>query len=233
MMQKNHIPGRVNMAIENRYQTLQEIVYETIKERILSGEYPQGQRLITNDLATEFDVSRMPVREALTRLAAATGLVTIIPRKGAVVNETSEDDLLEVFHIRVVLEGLAARLACPHITDEDIQQMEEINEEIKSLCGTETENSFQKLNLQFHSIIWKRANSPRLRDMLQTLYENSRSYRYISVKMPGRLSEIIQEHEEILEAMHRNDGSCEEVVKLHYRHTLEWLTKQKEDKAVV
>ena len=220
------------MTIDTQYRTLQEIVYETIKERILNGEYSQGQRLITSDLANEFGVSRMPVREALSRLEAATGLVSMIPHKGAVVNKTSEEDLLEVFHIRAVLEGLAARWACPNITEEDIAELVKINQEIKALSMVESEDSFQKLNLEFHAIIWEKAKASRLREMLETLYDNSRSYRYISVKMPGRLPEIVQEHEEIIDALRRKDDSCVEIiVNSHYRHTLEWLMKQKENKA--
>ena len=93
------------MAVAKKYRTMQEIVYGTIKERILKGQYSPGQRLITNDLATGLGVSRMPIREALQRLEAATGLVTLIPHKGAVVNVISDDDIAEVFRIRVVLEG--------------------------------------------------------------------------------------------------------------------------------
>ena len=67
--------------MKNQFKTMQEIIYETLRARITSGEYKPGKRLIANDLAEEFDVSRMPVREALTRLSS-TGLVELIPYKG-------------------------------------------------------------------------------------------------------------------------------------------------------
>ena len=104
------------MAVGSNYRTMQEIVYDTIKERVLKGKYSSGERLIAKDLADELGVSRMPVREALQRLEAATGLITLIPHKGAVVNSRSEEDIIEVFHMRAVLEGLAARLACPNMS---------------------------------------------------------------------------------------------------------------------
>ena len=98
------------MGLETNYRTIREIVYETIKERILKGQYSPGQRLITNDLANELKVSRMPIREALQQLEAATGLVSMIPHKGATVVVTSEEDLVEVFHIMLALESLADML---------------------------------------------------------------------------------------------------------------------------
>lgn len=201
-----------------------EIVYDTIRERILKGEYAPNERLITADLAEELGVSRMPIREALQRLEAGTGLVTMIPHKGAVVNEISDDDLYEIFHIRSVLEGLVSRLACPNLTDEELTKMEKINQKILGLGQTDDEDLFQELNLQFHSIIWNASKSPRLVGMLQNLYDASRSYRYISIKMPGRLEEIDQEHREIIKYFKENDADAvEKCMIAHYQHTLHWL----------
>ncbi len=216
------------MGLENSYRTRQEIVYGTIKERILKGQYSPGQRLITNDLATELGVSRMPIREALQRLEAATGLVTLIPHKGAIVNVTSEEDLVEVFQIRVVLEGLAARLACPNMDASQIDQLAEINRKVIELEHKDDEVHFLELNLEFHAQIWKAANAPRLVGMLRLLYDASRSYRYISLKLPGRFEEIVREHEEIIAALRKGDASeVEKIVNKHYQQTLEWLIRSK------
>lgn len=199
-----------------------------IKERILKGEYSPGQRLITNDLAIELGVSRMPIREALQRLEAATGLVTLIPHKGAIVNETSEEDLVEVFQIRVVLEGLAARLACPNMDGSQIDQLVKINRKVIELEHTRDEQCFLELNLEFHANIWKAANAPRLVAMLRLLYDASRSYRYISLKLPGRFEEIVREHEEIIAALRQGDaGNVEKIVNKHYQQTLDWLMRSR------
>lgn len=216
------------MGPENKYRTRQEIVYGVIKERILKGEYSPGQRLITNDLAIELGVSRMPIREALQRLEAATGLVTLIPHKGAIVNETSEEDLVEVFQIRVVLEGLAARLACPNMDGSQIDQLVKINRKVIELEHTRDEQCFLELNLEFHANIWKAANAPRLVAMLRLLYDASRSYRYISLKLPGRFEEIVREHEEIIAALRQGDaGNVEKIVNKHYQQTLDWLMRSR------
>jgi len=99
------------MRVERQYRTMQEIVYNTIKERILKGQYAPGQRLITNDLANELGVSRMPVREALQRLEAATGLVTLIPHKGAAVNALSEGNVRGSPDVRISLSAPASVVA--------------------------------------------------------------------------------------------------------------------------
>ena len=96
------------------YRTMKEIAYEAIREAILSGRFLPGQRLVADELAQEFGTSRMPIREALQRLENA-GLVSITPHRGAVVSELSEQEIVEIYHIRAVLEGLAARLAAPHL----------------------------------------------------------------------------------------------------------------------
>ena len=218
--------------IGSQYRTMQQIVYETIKDGILKGVYAPGQRLITKDLATELGVSRMPVREALQRLDAATGLVTLIPRKGAVVNDSSsEKDLVEIYNLRAILEGMSTRLACPNMTEEQINKLESINKEIIHLEGTADEEYFQELNLGFHSIIWKMADAPRLIGILKLLYDASRGYRYISIKLPGRLDAIVSEHKAIIDALRKKDALlAEKIIKGHYENTLEWLVRLHKEK---
>lgn len=220
------------MVIANKYRTMQEIVYNTIKERILKGQYAPGQRLITNDLANELGVSRMPVREALQRLEAATGLVTLIPHKGAVVNVASEEDIIEVFQMRAVLEGLAARLACSNMDARQIDQLAKINTQILEHGHKIGEESFLELNWEFHSRIWKAANSPRLVATLKLLYDASRGYRYMSINIPGRFKEVVREHRKIISALRKgNAGEVEKIVNDHYRKTLEWLTRSRPETA--
>lgn len=222
----------MSINIGSQYRTMQEIVYETIKDGILKGVYAPGQRLITSDLAIEMGVSRMPVREALQRLDAGTGLVTLIPRKGAVVNDvSSEKDLFEIYNLRAILEGMSIRLACPNMNEEQINKLESVNEEIILLEGTADEEYFQELNLEFHSIIWKLADSPRLIGMLKSLYYASRGYRYISVKLPGRLDAIVSEHKAIIDALRKKDALlAEKIIKDHYENTLEWLVRSHKEK---
>ncbi|MFT4151894.1 MAG: GntR family transcriptional regulator [Paracoccaceae bacterium] len=207
-----------------KHRTMQDIVYGAIKERVLNADYKPGQRLMTADLASEFGMSRMPVREALQRLEAATGLVTLIPHRGAVVNGISVTDLREIFEMRAVLEGLAAQLAMPNMTPELLAQMKETNARIEQCNIEDDEEIFVSLNYEFHRPIWDSCNAPRLNSILNTLYEASRGYRYKSIKLPGRLTDVVKEHQEIIDAFERKDvEGIERTVRGHYRHTLNSL----------
>ena len=224
----------MSINIGSQYRTMQEIVYDTIRDGILRGIYAPGQRLITSDLANELGVSRMPVREALQRLDASTGLVTLIPRKGAVVNDfTSVKELAEIYTLRAILEGLAVRLACNNITEEDINKLESFNKEMLELEGTTNEEYFQELNWKYHSTIWKATDSPRLIRILISLYDASRGYRYISLKLPGRLDTIVNEHRAIIEILRKKEALlAEKLMKSHYENTLEWLLRSYEEKGI-
>lgn len=210
---------------------MQEIIYDTIKQRIVTAEYPPGQRLVANDLAVELNVSRMPVREALTRLAS-TGLVELIPYKGAIVNELTAEDYVEIFYIRSVLEGLATRLACQNLREDDLRMMREANAEIRGMIG-EDDVQFQRVNRIFHSTIWQRTNSKRLSGLLSNLYSEAAQYRHMMVIMPGRLSEICEEHESVLNALEERDPiRAEQNIREHYEKTLQWLVKYLENKEI-
>lgn len=207
----------------NGFKTMQEVIFDTLKERIISGEYEPGQRLIANDLAEEFNISRMPVREALTRLAT-TGLVELIPYKGAIVNELTAEDFVEIFHIRGVLEGLAARLACPYLTEKDLETMRAANAEIKDMIDTD-DVDFQRVNRMFHSVIWLRTKSDRLNTLLANLYSESAQYRRLTMIQPGRMKTVYEEHEAFLNALYeRNAEKAEHYVREHYENTLIWLS---------
>jgi len=216
------------MALVSNYRTMQEIVYDTIKERVLQGKYSSGVRLVAKDLADEFGVSRMPVREALQRLEAATGLITLIPHRGAVVNSRSEEDIIEVFHMRAVLEGLAARLACPNMSSGQVEKLARINAKFQEHGQEISGEKFQELNRDFHGGIWAATHAPRLVATLKLLYDASSGYRYISINIPGRFKEVVREHRSIVAALRKRDaGEAERMVNEHYRKTLDWLMRSR------
>lgn len=182
------------------YKTMKEIVYDTLKEAILDGKYPPGKRLIADELARELGVSRMPVREALHALESA-GLVTLTPHRGAVVNELSEDEVVELYHIRAVLDGLAARLAVPYLSPSDFSRLNGLLDEMAAAVDAKDLERLLRVNRGFHLIIWQAAHSPRLYDLLVNLYDASQRFRNISVLLPGRLEQMTQEHRLIAQAL--------------------------------
>jgi len=202
---------------------MQEIVYDTIREAILSGRYPPGQRLVADDLAREMNVSRMPIREALHRLEVI-GLITMSPHRGAVVSELSEDEIVEIYHMRAVLDGLATRLATSKLTNADHDRL---NSLLDAMTDAAQKNDLEKLlqiNREFHMVIWKAANAPRLQEMLENLYDTSQRFRNLSLLLPGRLDQIGQEHRVIAEALARGDAdAAERFANEHHESTAQRL----------
>jgi len=188
------------------YRTMQEIVYDTIRDAILNGRYRPGERLVADELAKEIGVSRMPVREALHRLEA-TGLVTLTPHRGAVVNELSESEIIEIYHIRGVLDGLATRLAAPHLARADYDRLHVILDGMAAAVKAKDLDRVLRVNRDFHQFIWQAARAPRLHSLLENLYVASQRFRNISVLLPGRLEQLTHEHRRIAQALARGDAA--------------------------
>jgi len=192
-----------------KYRTMQEIAYDAIRDGILAGRHAPGQRLIADELAKEFGVSRMPVREALRRLEVV-GLVTITPHRGAVVSELSECECIEIYHVRAALDGLATRLAAPHLSEDDHARLTALLAEMEAGVEAKDLQRVLHVNREFHTLIWIAARAPRLRDLLENLYDASQRFRNISVLIPGRLDQITHEHRLIAEALARGDAAAAE-----------------------
>ena len=192
-----------------KYRTMQEIAYGAIRDGILAGRHSPGQRLIADELAKELGVSRMPVREALHRLEAA-GLVTIAPHRGAMVSELSENECAEIYHIRAVLDGLATRLASPNLSQADHTRLSRLLDEMDAAVTAQDLERVLRVNREFHTLIWDAARAPRLRELLENLYDASQRFRNISVLIPGRLDQITHEHRLIAEALARGDAAAAE-----------------------
>jgi DNA-binding GntR family transcriptional regulator len=208
-----------------QYRTMPEIAYDTIRDAILSGRHAPRQRLVTEDLARELGVSRMPVREALRRLEVS-GLVTITPHKGAVVSQLSEAEVAEIFHIRAVLEGLATRLAATKLTPADHTRLSALLGEMERAVRAHDPGKVLVINRDFHTVIWKAARAPRLRELLENLYDACQRFRNLSVLLPGRLGQITLEHRRIARALAQGDAAvAERYANAHYEGTARRLLR--------
>ncbi len=194
----------VPIRLDN-YKPLRELVFESLREAIISGLLPPSERLMEIQLAEEMGVSRTPVREAIRKLELE-GLVVMIPRKGAYVAGMSIKDIVDVFEIRGALEGLAAELASERATDEELETMErylvKISEEIESgdlskVVETDTD---------FHTLIYKASRNSRLSQIINNLREQIQRFRTTSLSFPGRMKIALEEHRKIVEAVSSRDG---------------------------
>jgi len=196
--------------------TKKEKAYQAIKHAIIAGQLESAKIYTITELSETFEVGRTPAREALVILASE-GLIDPIPRSGYQVKPLSIHDLLEIFHLRSVLEIEGVGLAAERITDDDIYLLEENNRQEKELAmiphSDVSAQSYRKgydLNLEFHLTIARASGNNRLADLVEKLLNELER---ILVHDPY-IAEPKQ-HAEILERLKRRDklGSQDAMMK--------------------
>src|SRR3984885_5673788 len=139
-------------------QSLAAAVVERLRDKILHGELREGEQLRQDAIAAEFQISRIPVREALSHLAAE-GLITIVANRGAVVSALSPEEIMQMFETRAVVECYMLRCAIPNMTAEDFESAENILKDYeKSLAKDSEMKSWGSWNWSFHSALYARAD---------------------------------------------------------------------------
>jgi DNA-binding GntR family transcriptional regulator len=189
-----------------------------IQTRVLSGNVPVGTRLRQEALAEEFGVSRTPVREALRKLQA-TGLVELLPNRGAIVRGPSAREIREAYEVRAELEGLAAELAAGRISDRDLLRLREaqalFRKSVETLIARRArrhapwkdESVWVRANDLFHQAILDAAGNERLSDTIADLHRSfprDLTWTALSESSP-LLEENIEQHEAVLDAIEQRD----------------------------
>ncbi len=206
--------------------TLRGRVFNQIREDILSGKYKSGEELRESTIGQELGVSRTPVREALRQLELE-GLVKIIPNKGAQVISLSVKDIKDIYAIRSHLEGLCARWACEHISQEQIEQLEEIIYLSEFRASKHHYEQMLELDNKFHDIIYEASQSKMLRHLLKDFHHYVQRVRKITLSSTERAEKCNMEHKAILEALkERNPEKAEELAHKHILYTVENIEKQ-------
>ena len=190
-------------------------VLSLLRRDIYSGIRLPRERLVENELAKTFSVSRVVVREALSQLQKED-LIIIEPYKGAVVAEISLSHIFESYQIVAMLEGFAALLAAERLTPKDFQILEKNLEQQRSLEAGKVQQ-WQDINHQFHRTINIKCNNQRLIDLISQ-HSRFTSYWFIVLSAPGRIPTNIEEHASILKAFSRRDA--EEARRLMERHII-------------
>ena len=195
-----------NMIINENTKSLEERVFLTLEEAILTGEYKRGDALTEISLSKKLDVSRTPIRSALHRLSEE-GLVEIKPNRGAVVMGVSDDDLVDTYKIRMRLEGLASAMATERMDDGGKAKLGEIVELSEFYLAKGDVDKLKELDTDFHLVIYRASGNRTLSKILTELHRNIRSYRRIALTVPGRLERSIKEHRDILAAIKSGDAA--------------------------
>jgi DNA-binding GntR family transcriptional regulator len=193
----------------------------TIQSRVLSGEIPTGSRLRQETLASEFGVSRTPVREALRKLQSS-GLVLVEPNRGAVVRGPSARDIREAYAVRAELEGLAAETAVARILDGQLDSLREAEKLFRHSVeevihdrrrGIErdwsTESEWERANNLFHQVIQQAAGNRQLLAAIAYLHQSfPRDLTWAALSHSSHLlAENVEQHRRILEAIESRDAA--------------------------
>lgn len=211
---------------EYQDRSLRGKVFQKIREDILKGIYKEHDELREITIGEELGVSRTPVREALRQLELE-GLVTIVPNKGAYVTGITHEDVHDIYKIRSMLEGLCARWATEHITEEQIEELEEIillSEFHLKKNGREQAEQVSELDGKFHKVLYQASNSRILEHVLSDFHKYVQMARTMSVGAKDRAGRSIEEHRAILEAIRRKDADrAEKLANEHIMKVMENL----------
>lgn len=203
-------------------------VFQEIREDILKGKFKENEELREATLGKELGVSRTPVREALRQLELE-GLVHIIPNKGAYVTGITEKDVHDIYMTRSMLEGLCARWAAEHISEEQIQEMEEVLLLTEYHLDRGNAEQLAELDGKFHEVLYDASQSRILRHILSDFHKYVQVARKRSVKEEDRAKKSLEEHREILNALRIGDADrAEELAHIHILNVMENLHIEQE-----
>lgn len=178
---------------------------DQIEEIVLSGELPAGSKLDEMALARRFNVSRTPVREALRRLSS-TGLIDLIPNRGAFTATLSEDRLREMFIAMAEMEATCARLAAISMSPPERQAFQRLHNRMGELVEPNDVRAFGEMNDAFHILIYRGAHNHYLEEMASSLRKRLSLYRRSQFRTPSRLKHSFREHDAVVRAVIAGDA---------------------------
>jgi DNA-binding GntR family transcriptional regulator len=188
--------------------SLHDEILSRLRDYIVEGNIPDGARISERQLCEMLKVSRTPLREAL-KVLASEGLVELLPNRGARVRPLNADDIRELFDLMGGLEGLAGRLACERIADEEILKIEQLHHDMYGFYMRREMPGYFRMNQLIHQAIVAAAGNAALRATYESLAGRIRRVRFSAnfAQKRERWSEAMREHELMLEALRRRAGS--------------------------
>ncbi|MGV9307318.1 GntR family transcriptional regulator [Nonomuraea sp. NPDC003727] len=190
-----------------RPPTAQQFVLGELRRAITTGRLRPGSPIRQDALAEEFDVSRVPLREALKTLHGE-GLVTYQAHRGYFVETLSLDDLREVYRIRELLEEEAVRRAVPRLTAGDLARLERAQDEVERAAAAGDVQEMAAANRVFHLTLFECAGMPRLVRLIRTLWDATDAYRSMYYGDGGNRERVVSEHRAVLGALRAADADA-------------------------
>ncbi|MGW8764401.1 GntR family transcriptional regulator [Streptomyces sp. NPDC055815] len=201
---------------KRRPQTAQQFVLEELRRAITSGELRPGGPIRQEALAARFEVSRVPLREALKALEAE-GLVVHHVHRGYFVAELSLDDLEEIYRIRELLETEAVRMAVRWMPDGTVATLERIQREVERAAGEGDIAAMAAANRLFHFTLIEASGMPRLVRLITTLWDATDAYRSLYYTEPTHRKQAVREHRAVISCLRQGDEEA----------TVRWLDEHR------
>lgn len=199
----------------DEFLPLRDVVFNTLRQAILTGELKPGERLMEIHLANRLGVSRTPIREAIRKLELE-GLVTMIPRRGAEVAQITEKSMKDVLEVRRTLDALSAELACERISKEEEEALKQACLNFEAAVKTKDTKAIAKADVAIHDIIAAATGNQRLIQLINNLAEQMYRYRFEYIKDATQHERIIEEHSIIYESIVKKDKeAAAEMAKTH------------------
>ncbi len=183
---------------------LRDLVFNTLRQAILTGELKPGERLMEIHLADKLGVSRTPIREAIRKLELE-GLVTMIPRRGAEGAQITEKSMSDVLEVRRTLDALCAELACDRISEEGLAALKDACGQFEQCVAGRDAQRIAQADVALHDIILQATGNQRLIQMVNNLAEQMYRYRFEYIKDSSQHERLVEEHKIIYQSILNKD----------------------------
>lgn len=205
--------------------------YRTIRDGIVSGQFPQGSHLTAQQLAESSGLSRTPVREAMRRLDAE-GLIRLIPNRGAFVSRWTRAEIEQIYEVRILLEAFAAQAAADRATEDQVAELRSLAREMNEAVDSEVLDHGQiaEINSRFHRAVLDACGNSRLRELIGSLTEMPLVLVTFRNYTRDELRRSAIQHSELVDAIEARDGGwANAVMTAHIRSARQTLMRGTSD----
>jgi len=198
---------------------LSNSIYNKLRELIIYGELNPGEKIEESKITEDFGASRTPFREAIKRLEAK-GYVETIHNRGAYVRKITVQEVENSLDVLSVLEGFAAYHATRNISDQEIEALEKIKEDLEELNREGKYRKYHEKNVELHFMISKLSGNDFLHDLIQEIWDRIYKYRFIGLMVVNQIQNYLSGHQAIIGAIkERNPEKAEEEMRQHINRT--------------
>lgn len=196
-------------------QTMKDKIYNVLVDKILMGEYVEGQQLVETELSEEFNVSRSPVREAIKQLVAYD-LAYSIPHKGIFVRKFDKVKMEEIFELRILIENYCIRKTNTKLSKEYVQKLKQIKTEFDNYSGSTANKEYHMIDESLHNLLVTLGNNETIIEMYNRNLTLVRSFMVSSLRDKVRFEESFDEHKMLIDSL--LEGDYEKACEINERH---------------